>query len=72
MIYRYNKLRGRIVEKFGNCEAFAKALGITNTTVSYKLNGKRQFSQDDILKWSQALEIAAEEIGYYFFDLNVQ
>lgn len=71
-MFDYSKLRGRIVEKFGSCEAFAKQLNITNVTVSKKLNNKSGFSLEDIILWTEKLDIHKNEIGVYFFTLKVQ
>ena len=67
----YNKLRGRIIEKFGTIEKFADFLEKSRITVSNKLNGKSNFSRDDIIFWSSALGISQDEIGSYFFDESV-
>lgn len=61
------KLRGRIIQKYGSQGTFAKHLGKTEQTVTAKLNGRSQFSQDDILDWCNALDIVAEDVGKYFF-----
>ena len=65
---KYNKLRGRIIEKFGTIEKFADALGITRITVSNKLNDKSNFSRDDIILWASVLEVSQDNIGSYFFE----
>ena len=44
MPYKYNKLRGRIVERFGSQEKFAETLKKSNVSVSRKMNGKVGFS----------------------------
>ena len=62
------KLRGRIIQKYASQSSFAVHLGTTEQTVTAKLNGRTQFSQDDIVKWCNALDIKAEEIGEYFFE----
>lgn len=67
MPYSYNKLRGRIVEKFGTQEEFARILGVSKNSLSLKMNGKTSFSQSDVIKWSELLEIETNEIGQYFF-----
>ena len=67
MPYTYNKLRGRIIEKFGSQEAFSKVINLSTTSLSMKMTGQTGFSQTDIETWSEALEIAKEEIGDYFF-----
>lgn len=67
MPYTYNKLRGRIVEKFGTQERFAAALGMTKQGLSLKMTGKTEFSQRDIGRWCEILEITQEQIAEYFF-----
>lgn len=67
MEFKYNKLRGRIVEKFGSQNAFSTYIGVSVVTISKKLHGDSGFSQADIMKWAEALEIKPEEIGIYFF-----
>ena len=40
MVYNYNKLRGKIKEKCGTQEIFAKKMEIGRTSISQKLNNK--------------------------------
>lgn len=63
----YNRLRGRIIEKYGSQGGFAKALNTTEQTITGKLTGKTQFSQSDIIRWCDALDITAASVGRYFF-----
>lgn len=70
--YDYSKLRGRIVEIFGQQTAFAKALNMKVASVSMKLNGKTEWSQKDIDRVSEALRIPDEEIKAYFFTRKIQ
>ena len=63
----YKKLRLRIIEKFDSQQAFAEHIGVSSVTVSNKLRGITQFSQDDIVLWCDALEIPVDESGAYFF-----
>ncbi|MDO4649180.1 MAG: DUF739 family protein [Eubacteriales bacterium] len=67
MPYRYDKLRGRIIEKYGSQKAFAKALGQSENSVSKKMNGSTGFSQADIIQWSELLGIEVREFPQYFF-----
>ena len=67
MPYTYNKLRGRIIERYDTQEKFAQVLGISKNSLSLKMNGKTSFSQDDVVKWCELLGIQTEEIGQYFF-----
>lgn len=67
MSFEYRKLRGRIVEKYGTNGNFAEKINVSLVTVSNKLRGVTQFSQDDIILWCEALEIPLEESGSYFF-----
>ena len=65
--YSYNKLRGRIVEKFGSQAAFSKAVPMSEVSISKKLTGDTRFSQSDIIRWCELLEIEKDDIGAYFF-----
>lgn len=65
--YEYRKLRGRIVEKYATSKVFAEKIGLSETSLSSKLNCKTGFSQEDIEKWADALDIKPEEYGIYFF-----
>lgn len=67
MPYTYNKLRGRIIELFGTQRNFANKLGVSNNSVSKKMNCQTGFSQDDIIQWSSLLNVSKEEYGDYFF-----
>ena len=66
-LYKYKKLRGRIIEKFETQEKFAKEVGISETALSKKMQCKTGISQSDICLWSKLLEIKPEEYGAYFF-----
>ncbi len=50
MEYDYRKLRGKIIEVFGSQTKFAKALGVSDRTVSLKLNNERGWTQEEINK----------------------
>ena len=64
----YNKLRGRIVEKYDTMSNFADKIGSSRQTVSQKLTGKSEFSRDDIQRYADALDIQKDEIGVFFFE----
>ena len=66
--YKYAKLRGRIVEKTGTQAKLAEELGVSLVSVNKKLKGITSFSQKDIVKWSNILDIDKSEIPVYFFD----
>lgn len=72
MRFNYAKLKGRIKEKYGTQEGFANAIGISPTTISFKINGKAKWQQDEIVKAAKLLEISKKEIVEYFFDYEVQ
>lgn len=67
MEYDYNKLRGRIIEKFGTIGNFQKHLNISNVVLSKKMNNRVRLSHDDITQWADLLEIPMDQIGVYFF-----
>ena len=52
----YAKLRGRIREIFGTQEAFAKAIGLSKSGVSMRLNGKVNWTAEEIERAKEALD----------------
>lgn len=67
MNYSYNKLIGKIVEKYGTRKKFAEIIQMSENSLSLKLNGKTGFSQEDIDQWAKLLDIDVAEYGSYFF-----
>ena len=74
MAFNYNKLIGRIIEKFGTRSAFAAAIGMTDATLSSRLNNVTPFKADEIKKICapDVLDIPDEAIPEYFFTLKVE
>ena len=66
-VFDYSKLRGRIVEKYGSQRQFADAAGVSEQTITSKMNGRVAISQEDVVNWSELLDIEANDIGVYFF-----
>lgn len=71
MVFRYNKLRGRIVEVCGSQAKFAEKIGLSEQIVTAKLAGRSSFTQDNIIAWCRALDIDQSDIGDYFFSREV-
>ena len=72
MAFNYSKLKGKIVEKFGTQAAFAKALGVSQRTLSLKMQSKIYFRQDEINKAMHLLESPLDDAREYFFTPKVQ
>lgn len=72
MTHQYSKLAGKIVESYGTQYNFAIAMGVSERTLSLKMNGKRRWTSDDIEKSIELLGIPCEEIHLYFFDNKVR
>lgn len=72
MLCDYSKLEGRIKEKCGKQAIFASKIGLSERSVSLKLNNKRDWKQSEIRKSCEVLEIKVQEIPSYFFALEVQ
>lgn len=71
MAFDFSKLKGKITEKYGSQQNFAKEYGISENSLSLKLTNKMRFPSDDIIKISDMLEIPKEEVGVYFFTVKV-
>lgn len=67
MTYNYNKLKGKITEKFGTQKEFAKAMKITENSISRKLQNQSEWTQAEMDKGMMLLDIPFAEIGDYFF-----
>lgn len=72
MAFDYNKLRGRIVEKYGSQMSFAKAMDMSERTLSLKMSGKRAWKQPEMCLAIALLELSESDIKDYFFTLKVQ
>lgn len=72
MAYDYAKLNGRIVEKCGTQAVFAERMGLSERTVSLKLNNKVAWKQPEMQKVAEILEFPETEIQAYFFTMKVQ
>ena len=69
MPYDYSKLLGRIVEKVGTQSTFAEKMGLSERSISLKLNGKVGWKQNEISKACEVLDISDNDIPAYFFAL---
>ena len=63
----YNKLRGRIKEKLGTEGAFARAIGRSQNYITKVFQGKSYFTQADVCRSADILDIDQNDIGIYFF-----
>lgn len=68
----FSKLNGRIVEKFGTQYNFAVALGVSERTLSLKLNDKVDWKGSEIIKVAKLLELEDKDIPVYFFKEKVK
>ncbi len=67
LFFNYDKLIGRIVEKFKTRENFATKVHMSIPTLINKLSGKVDFRSKEIFKFCELLEIPLEEIHYFFY-----
>lgn len=70
MSWDYSKLNGKIVEKCGTQTVFAEKIGLSERSVSLKLNGKIGWKQQEIAKACDILDIHKNDIAAYFFYSN--
>ena len=72
MAYDYSRLAGAITTKFGTQLNFAKAMGLSERSVSLKMNNQIGWKQGEMLKACSLLGIPLASIQEYFFTLEVQ
>lgn len=72
MAFNYSKLKGRIVEIFGSQTKFAKAMKMSERTLSFKISGKVSWKQREIVEAISLLGLNKDDIQEYFFTIEVQ
>lgn len=72
MPYDYSELCGDIIKKYGARYRFASAIGLSERSLSLKLNGKVDWKQSEIIKACNLLGISSQDVAKYFFSLKVQ
>lgn len=70
-MYNYNKLLGKMAELGITKDDLAKKIGMSRTTLYFKLNCESEFTQDEIQKCAEILDFPRSEIPLYFFNTNV-
>lgn len=66
-----NELRAEMARHGDNNLSLAKALGITEVSVSRKINNQSIFTQTEIQIIADRYNLSAEDIGRIFFTLQV-
>ena len=66
-VFDYRKLNGRIHEVCGSQKAFAEAIGISTVSLSRKMKNKAYFSQKEIEKSKEVLQLEPGAVAAYFF-----
>ena len=66
--YKTEKLKARIVEKFGTQKAFCEAVGMYESTLSRYLSSGKDWKGSKLIKACELLEIPASEVDAYFFE----
>lgn len=72
IMFDYSKLKGLIKEKCDTQKALSQRVGIVEAALSHKLRGQVYFSQPEIVKIADALEIPADMLSVYFFTPRVR
>ncbi|HCY8335142.1 TPA: DUF739 family protein [Staphylococcus aureus] len=74
MIYNfdYSLLYERMAEYRYSQSSLANAIPISRTSINHKLQGKNLFTQWEIKRICELLEIRPTKVGRYFFEQNVQ
>lgn len=69
MSRRYAKLRGVIREKYTLQNSFAVDMGLANSTLSAKLNGRSEWTRAEMERACGLLSIPLAEAYLYFFSV---
>ena len=71
-MFDFDKLVGRIIEKYGTRAAFADAMGMKAGQLTVRLKNKVPFKSPEIEKAAGLLHIKPDDIGRYFFTVKVR
>ena len=69
--FNHDNLRKEILFKYGSLTNFAKANKTHLNCISRKLKNETDITVDEIVRWSEMLDIKDEDISKYFFDIKV-
>lgn len=61
-----NKLKGRIIERYGAMRNFAECIGVTPQTVSNVISGRSTPKGAAMFCWEVALDLTPEEKRNFF------
>lgn len=65
-------LKSMLVRRGITLEDVSEQIGVSKTSLSYKINNKRQFTATEIAKLSSILQLTTEERDKIFFRINVE
>lgn len=68
----FSKLSGKIVEKYGTQYNFSIALGLSERSLSLKLNNKVGWRDEEMERAIELLDLDLNDIPAYFFTNSVQ
>lgn len=61
-----NKLKGKIIEKYGSSKSFAEKIGVTPQTVANVISGRTTPRGASMMCWTLMLDINDDEISVFF------
>lgn len=68
MAYKTDKLKARIIEKFGDQKSFAEAMQMSEATLSRYLATGQDWRGSMMMKAIDLLEIPSTQVDSYFFE----
>lgn len=70
--FNYSKLKGRIIEILDNNSTFFDGMGWSRPTFNRKIAGESEWTDQEIMKAAEMLQIEPDRIPSYFFVVDVQ
>lgn len=72
MKFDYSALNGKIISEYGSQYAFARSIGLSERSLSLKLNNKVSWKDKEMAKAIDLLGLKEDSIPIYFFNCKVQ
>ncbi len=68
--FKFDKLVGRIIEKYQTRDNFATKVPMSIPTLINKLNGSVDFKRKEMLRFCELLDIPLEQLVNFFYEIN--
>lgn len=63
----YNLLKTKIIDRYGTMSKFGKAVGLSDSALSFIFSGRNTLTQQNMINFAEKLEIPHDQFYEHFF-----